>query len=376
MGTRRELYRKALSFENLPKIPMYLQLARESTLKNWRSQGLPENKDYEDVIAETLGINPVAFVRRNMLDISFALRPEFETQILEHKDGHYIIRDYMGAVTEISDEFDESYLRSPKDFVTRRWLKFPVVNREDWSEMKERYNPEDPQRFPADFMAQCAALKDRDEVMMIKFNGIFWQLREWCGFEGLCILMVEEPEFVMEMADFWKDFVSAMLNKIVPHIELDGVFITEDMAYKAHPMISPAMTREFIQPAYKEWCPIIKNSGCPLVELDSDGYIDDLIPIWIESGINCCSPIEVAAHCDIIDFRKKYGTDMAYLQGIDKRLIAKGGSDMRDHVTTIVEAMKAEGGFIPGCDHGVPNDVSWQMYLEFAEHLAKLCGWL
>ena len=267
-------------------------------------------------------------------------------------------------------------MRSPKDFVTRSWLSFPVGDRQSWADMKSRYNPNDPVRFPPDFAAQCAALKDRDELMLLKFNGVFWQLREWCGMEDLCIMMVEQPEWVMEMANFWKDFVTSMLKKILPHIELDAVFITEDMAYKAHPMISPDMTRTFILPAYNEWVPAIKNSGCPIVEIDSDGYIDDLIPLWIEAGVNCCSPIEVAAHCNLIDYRKKYGAKMAYLQGIDKRLIAKGGQEMRDHVTLIMEAMKKEGGFIPGCDHGVPNDVTWARYLEFSEHLARLCGWI
>jgi len=37
-------------------------------------------------------------------------------------------------------------------------------------------------------------------------------MREWCGFEGLCLKMIEEPDFVAEMASFWADFVAATMQ--------------------------------------------------------------------------------------------------------------------------------------------------------------------
>jgi hypothetical protein len=33
-----------------------------------------------------------------------------------------------------------------------------------------------------------------------------------CGFENLCIFMATEEDFVLEMANFWKDFVSSILK--------------------------------------------------------------------------------------------------------------------------------------------------------------------
>ncbi len=49
---------------------------------------------------------------------------------------------------------------------------------------------------------------------------------------------------------------------------------------------------------------------------------------------------------------------------------------MEQHVIGIVPALLRDGGYIPGCDHGVPADVSWSNYVEFSRMLAKLCGWL
>ncbi len=136
-------------------------------------------------------------------------------------------------------------------------------------------------------------------MLGVSFNGPFWQLREWLGFENLCIKFIEEPDFVREMIVFWTDFVSKLLKRFVDKVKIDKIHISEDMAYKAHSMISPAMTREFLMPSYLEWVKIVKDSGCPIVDMDSDGYVGELIPIWIDSGIDVCDPMEVAAYNDI-----------------------------------------------------------------------------
>ncbi len=36
----------------------------------------------------------------------------------------------------------------------------------------------------------------------------------------------------------------------------------------------------------------------------------------------------------------------------------------------------AEGGYIPGCDHGVPPDISWPNFLAYARRLAEMTGWV
>ena len=128
-------------------------------------------------------------------------------------------------------------------------------------------------------------------------------------------------------------------------------------------------------PNWKAWNDNIRKANVPLFSVDSDGFIGELIPLWIESGINSCDPIEVAAHCDINEFRKQFGHSMAYRGGVDKRCIAKGGQALRDELKRI-EPVVRDGGFIPGCDHGVPHDVSWENYVDYCRQLAQMTGWL
>ena len=111
------------------------------------------------------------------------------------------------------------------------------------------------------------------------------------------------------------------------------------------------------------------------IEIDSDGYIGELIPLWIECGVNVCSPIEVAAGCDINEFRRRFGRAMAYRGGVDKRCIASGGDAIRREIRRI-QPVVADGGYIPGCDHGVPSDISWPDFVDYTRLLAKMTGWL
>jgi hypothetical protein len=67
---------------------------------------------------------------------------------------------------------------------------------------------------------------------------------------------------------------------------------------------------------------------------------------------------------------------MAFTGGIDKRAIAAGGDIMKAEVKRVVPPLLKDGGIIPGCDHGVPPDISWPTFIEYTRLLAQLTGWL
>ena len=377
MMTPRERFLETVLFGKPDKVPFGPGGPRESTRAAWYQQGLPEGKNHMTALYEILEIEPPkSHSPRASLGVSFKMIPTFEEKVLEHKDGHYIVRDWMGAITEISDKYDYTYIRSAKDFVTRKWHKFPVESHEDWEEMKKRFDPRDPKRHAENLKEQCKIMQGRDYVVGFGFNGPFWQIREWVGMENLCMMMVEDPEFVQEMAEFWTEFVSRTMEPILDNVAVDRVGMSEDMAYKAHSMISPKMARQFLQPAYNRWVSEIKDSGCPIIHMDSDGHVGELIPIWIESGINYSGPNEVAAENDIVEYRKLFGKKMAYSGGIDKRAIAKGGKVIEEEMERVIPPLLKDGGFTPGCDHGVPSDISWPNFIEYSRILAKMTGWL
>jgi uroporphyrinogen decarboxylase len=384
MMTPRERYISTVLFQKPDRVPFSPGGGRKSTLEAWHRQGLPEDvDDYHAYVRDLIGIEPEPAGRRVGAGVDFRMIPQFEEQVLERRPaapggegpGSLIVQDWKGNVCEISDEFDVSYLRDAIDFVTRTWIRCPVESRSDWEAMKERYDAGDPARFPNDFCARAAELGKRDYVAGLGFAGPFWQLREWLGFENLCMLFVDDPELVHEMVDFWEEFVSRLLVKTLEHFVPDCITINEDMAYKEKPMIGPDMCREFLSPCWRRWVEIAKGAGVEIVEIDSDGHVGELIPVWIEAGVNMNSPQEVAAGNDLPEYRRRYGDRMAYAGGVDKRAMAAGGEVLRREIERLRPVIDA-GGFIPSCDHGIPSDVSWPNFVEYCRLLAAATGWL
>ena len=374
MNPRRRVLETML-FGSPDKIPFSPGGGRESTIRRWQGEGLPEGAGAHTYMLEQLGIEPDKTKDHVALGINERMIPQFEEKVLEHAGGHYVVQDWKGNICEISDQYDVTYLRVPKDFVTRRWIRCPVENRDDWLAMRTRFDLDAPGRFPDDFAERCKQAAGRDWLLTIGFPGPFWQMREWCGFEGLCVMTIDQPDLVAEMAEFWKNFTCGIIDRVCEHVVPDVIWTSEDMAYKEHAMISPAMVREFCQPSWSAWTRRAKAAGIPIVAIDSDGFIGELIPLWLESGVNACDPIEVAAGNDINDFRARFSRQMAYRGGVDKRAIAKGGDVIRAELKRI-EPVVRDGGFIPGCDHGVPADVSWPNFMDYARLLAEMTGWL
>ncbi|MFN4226977.1 MAG: hypothetical protein ACK4F0_02400 [Candidatus Ratteibacteria bacterium] len=373
----RERYKNALLFRKVDKIPFSPGGPRESTLKRWHKEGLPESVNWFDYICEKIGVKIEKPKKPKVnLHYSFFPIPPFEEKIIEKKNGHLIVQTQKGEIVEVDEKYDFTYLRCAKDFVTRKWHKFPVENLNDWENMKKRYNPESSERIDPEIDKKAEILKDRDWVLGISFPGPFWQLRDWCGFENLCIFMAEKEDFVLEMVNFWKDFVLNILRKLVSKIQFDYVIINEDMAYKEKSMISPFMIKKYLMDCWSEWSYLFKKSGCEIIMVDSDGYIGEIIPFWIESGINCTIPVEIAAGNDLVEFRKKFGKNMAYVGGIDKRKIAKGGDILKKEMDRIIPFLFKDGGYIPSCDHGVPPDISLGNFIEYCKYLAKYTGWI
>ena len=373
--TERERFIETLLFGRPDRVPFTPGGPRESTLAAWHSQGLPEGVNYMDHLREALGIEPPAAIERVRPGADFRMMPQFEEKIIERRARTLVVQDWKGNVCEISDKFSVRHLREAIDFVTRRWIKCPVETRDDWEDMKRRYDVDEPGRFDADFAAKAAAAGGRECVLEYSFPGPFWQLREWLGFEGLCMLFIDDPPFVRDMVAFWQGFVSEMLERIFAAVTPDAIHISEDMAYKEKSMISPAMAGEFLLPCWRQWADQARAADVPVIALDSDGHVGELIPLWIEAGINACDPIEVAAGNDIVAYRREFKRKMAFRGGVDKRAIAKGGEVLAKEMKR-VEPVARDGGYIPGCDHGVPPDISWPNFVDYSRILARMTGWL
>jgi len=250
-----------------------------------------------------------------------------------------------------------------------------VKNRQDFTEMKPRYQPDTPGRLPVNWREDLPRWRERDFVLGVTIPSIFWRVRDWVGFEGLCRLFYDDPFLVHEMMEHVADFTIAALEEILSAVAPDYAFFNEDMAYKTASMISPAMVREFMWPRYRKLVRFFREKGVSVLIMDSDGYIGELIPLWLEAGIHAVTPIEIAANNDPVEYRRRYGRRLGMLGGLDKRELRFDKERVRREVMSKVPWLVEQGGYIPAVDHGVPPDIPLRNFLYMCALIKEIaCG--
>ena len=68
-----------------------------------------------------------------------------------------------------------------------------------------------------------------------------------------------------------------------------------------------------MSPHYKKITDYLRGHGIDIITVDSDGNINELIPLWLELGVNGFLSLEVAAGMDAVFLRKKYGRECILL---------------------------------------------------------------
>lgn len=348
---------ETIRFGRPDRIPYRFGSPREATLSAWHYQGLKPDINSD----EATGIDRWEGVPIDLLPL-----PRFDQVTLEEDGNKKIWIDELGA-----KRIDHKKPATP-GFVTRAWLEFPVQNHDDFEEMKKRYQPDTPGRFPPDWDGFVSRNRKRDDVFQLTIYGPFWRVRDWVGFENLCMICVDNPGFVGEMMDYVIDFTIATLRGRILDLAIDFVFISEDMAYKTSSMISPQMVRELMVPGYRRLLDFLHAQGVQTIIMDCDGHIGQLIPIWIDVGIDGVWPVEIAANNDPIAYRKRFGRDIALLGTIDKRELRFDFARVRQEVLSKVPWLIEKGGYIPGVDHGIPPDVPVRNFLYMAELIKAL----
>jgi uroporphyrinogen decarboxylase len=165
------------------------------------------------------------------------------------------------------------------------------------------------------------------------------------------------------------DYVKEYWSLILKDIEIDCIIILEDMAYRSGSFISGEMFREFLSPFYIEFIDFLKQYNIKNIIVDCDGLIDELIPLWMEVGVNGMFPIEAVN--DLVEIRRLY-PGLKLLGGFDKRSLFAGSSrETIDREIDRVVSVTSKGGYIPHIDHAVSADVTWD---NFKYYRLKLNG--
>ena len=294
--------------------------------------------------------------------------PYFDVKVLEDRGEYELVQDHAGRHVLC--------FKGRRSGFMPEYVGHPVTDKASWErDVKWRMDPTSPGREPdAGHMAFMTDMAAGGAMICQNLIGGYMYLRSLVGPEGALYLFYYDPELIHDMMEAWFNLADATIARHQAHAQLDELFLAEDICYNHGPLISPDMMREFLFPYYQQLITNIKarqpDKGLPFIQIDTDGDCRPVIPVYEELGANYFSPYEVASGCDVVALRKQY-PELLMRGGIDKRELAKGKEAIDWMIDRIMPFMTQQGGYIPMCDHGVPEEVDFEDYMHFRRRLKE-----
>ena len=299
-----------------------------------------------------------------------AFVPEFDELILEDRGEHEVVQDFAGRHV--------LFFKGRRNGFMPEYIDHPVKDMKTWEDnCKWRLDPDSPERKKDFDKKMESARESAGKGMIISQHviGGYMYLRSLIGPVEVMYKFYDEPELIHACMQTWLELSDRVIASHQRHVTLDELFIAEDICYNHGPLISPAMIKEFLFPYYQQLISNIKKRQPDknrhlYFQVDTDGFADPVIELYKELGMDYMSPFEAASGCDVVRTGSEH-PELLIRGGFDKRILARGREAIDREIERILPVMKKRGGYIPMCDHGVPEEVAFEDYMHFRRRLLE-----
>lgn len=293
------------------------------------------------------------------------MSPTFEERLVSETPTTRVIVNEDGLFAEV-----------PKDRhdTIPHFLRSSIVTPEDWKRVKtERFRRDDPVRKIDIAALQRMHPPDRDYPLGVHCGSMIGRVRDVLTFEGLAYAVYDHPEMVEDMVETCCVLVEDFLQQCLGKVDFDFASGWEDIAYKNGPIVSVDFFRGVVTPRYKRIRKMLEAAGIDVWYTDCDGDVRSLLPLFMESGINCLFPFEVNSCTHPKELLDEYGTPLRIMGGVDKMELARGPVAIRRYLESLLPIVE-RGGYIPFCDHRCPPNVKPEYYLAYLDAKEELFG--
>ncbi len=349
--TTKERILRMYNHKEADRIPI-IDSPWSETIERWENEGMPKGMPFYEYF-------DIDKIQRFSVDIS----PRYPEIISEETEEYQIEHTQWGATlrrwkhASSTPEFMNFAITDPDKWRDSKALMTPSEDRIDWKQLDKNYK-------------------------YAKEKGYWLRGRLWFGFdithswvvgtETLLIAMYENPEWVMEMFNYFLDMEIAHWEMIIAKgYEFDDMFWYDDMGYKENQFFSIDMYREIVKPVHKRAVEWAHSKGFKTM-MHSCGYIEPFIPDLVEIGLDALNPLEVKAGMNPERIKENYG-DKLMLQGGINAVLWDQKDNLEEEIRRVVPIMKENGGYMFSSDHSVPPSASLENF-KFAVDLAKELG--
>jgi hypothetical protein len=346
-----ERFRALFSGKPVDRVPLYFFGSWKETKLRWKEEGLDTVTHLGDPGPQVPGMDPDW--EDGMWDchglVYVGPIGDRKERVIEETEDTIVYENAVGDIIK------DSKLGSTITHALRYGLE-PTW--ESWEHYKRYLNPKDPRRRGENWEQKADELAKSGRMLAFMGGSLYGWLRNWMGIENISFLMYDDPDLFQDMVHYLTDYFIELLEPVVKRLSFDLVYFFEDCCGVDGPLFSPAIYREVLDPCYRRLLRFYKENGVAFSMMDSDGKVDQFIPLWRESGFDIIFPIEVGTwKASPVALREKFGADLKMLGGVDKHVISQGEDAIRAHLLTLKPAVD-QGGYLPIPDHRIPPECS------------------
>ena len=361
----RERFQKIMHFEEVDRIPLWnLEGITREAERTWCLQGFPIGRDLNEYIGFEDSLH------QQVAPLDLGLIPSFVPRTLEEDEDWKITIDAHGFKVKTH----KHHAVGPITYV---YLAGSVNGREDWEEMKKRYDPRDPRRFPKNWSEELLEHYRTvgTTVSLLLHSGPGRAIKNgyMMGLERFFEVIFEEPGLIHDIFSFWADYTIELYRNVVGKIPVDYVFVNEDgLAYKNSSLVSPQMYREFWFPYIRKVTDFLRSNGIDVIGFYTSGNLKPLMPTLMDAGFNLFAPLEVAADMDARELRKEFGRDILLMGNIGRQALMDGREAIDREVNSKVPYLMEQGGYIPAVDDMILPDISFDSFMYYTDLIRNL----
>jgi uroporphyrinogen decarboxylase len=184
------------------------------------------------------------------------------------------------------------------------------------------------------------------------------------GYEQFCMDLHQDPAFAEALLEKCTETLigqlEALLSAVGEYVQV--VCIGDDVAIQTGPFIHPRMYRKFVKSRHKQVFDFIHAHTSAKVWYHSCGAVYDMIPDFIEEGVDILNPVQrSASKMDIAQLKRTYGKEICFWGGgidVQTQLPVYSPEQIADEVKRTIDILAPGGGFVFFPTHNIQADTT------------------
>lgn len=196
-------------------------------------------------------------------------------------------------------------------------------------------------------------------------NGSFLEIGvQQFGYEQFMMNLILKRD----MMECWMDrilendmkILDAFLAVAGPYIS--AIQMNDDLGAQEALQIPPALYREMIKPRQKKWIDFVRARSKAKIFIHCDGAVEELLPDFIEIGIDILNPLQTSARgMDPEKIKRRYGKDLSFWGGgvETQSTLPFGDLDaICKEVRQRIDLLHQGGGYVFAAIHNIQADIA------------------